>query len=215
MQPLHACVNSQLLMQNFTTPLVSHILLLYLKCPLNLQLSVLCSSLQSLLLYLCCTPTTCPHLQLAPSQSFSLGPSIWLCIHTILEKLHLRSQLLSANHDHQLWVSVATILLLNPPPSSTFSLATPATLCYILDAYISLFSQFQTLPSLTCSILIFFSLQTYLFSMPLNSTKFKDPGSSSHCKANSIPKVKPLTASCPAQSYVVIDATLPSHIIND
>jgi len=51
--------------------------------------------------------------------------------------------------------------------------------------------------------------------MPSNSTKLKAPGSSSHPKANSIPKAKPLTASCPAQSYVVIDATLPSHIIND
>ena len=51
--------------------------------------------------------------------------------------------------------------------------------------------------------------------MPSNSTKLKAPGSSSRRKANSIPKVKPLTASRPTQSYVVIDATLPSHIIND
>jgi len=51
--------------------------------------------------------------------------------------------------------------------------------------------------------------------MPPNSTKLKASGSSSRRKANSIPKTKPLTASRPAQSYVVIDATLPSHTIND
>jgi len=51
--------------------------------------------------------------------------------------------------------------------------------------------------------------------MPSNSTKLNVPGSSSRRKANSIPKAKPLTAFRPAQSYVVIDATLPSHIIND
>ena len=51
--------------------------------------------------------------------------------------------------------------------------------------------------------------------MPSKSTKSKASGSSSHHKANSIPKANPLAASRPAQSYVVIDATLPSHIINN
>ena len=51
--------------------------------------------------------------------------------------------------------------------------------------------------------------------MPSKSVKSKASGSSSHNKANSIPKANPLEASRPAQSYVVIDATLPSHIINN
>ena len=51
--------------------------------------------------------------------------------------------------------------------------------------------------------------------MPSNSTKTNSFGSSSRRKANSIPKAKPLVASRPAQSYLVVDATLPSHIINN
>jgi len=51
--------------------------------------------------------------------------------------------------------------------------------------------------------------------MPLKSTKPKSSAPSSGHKAHSIPKVKPLAASRPAQLYVVIDTTLPSHIIND
>lgn len=46
--------------------------------------------------------------------------------------------------------------------------------------------------------------------MPSKSTKLTSSGSSSHQKANSIPKAKH-----PAQLYVVIDTTFPSHIIND
>ena len=102
---------------------------------------------------------------------------------------------------------------LTPSASSTFSLATPATLCHILDAYIHSFLNSRHF--LFSFVLFLLFLQTYLFSMPSNSTKLKAPGSSSHCKANSIPKVKPLTASHLAQSYVVIYVTLLSHIINN
>ena len=38
---------------------------------------------------------------------------------------------------------------------------------------------------------------------------------SSHHKVESIPKAMPLAASHPCQSYVVVDTTLPSHVIND
>ena len=81
----------------------------------------------------------------------------------------------------------------------------------------SLSSSVHLLSCNTCDSLSYFRCiySLLLFSMPLNSTKLNVPGSSSCHKANSIPKAKPLTASCPAQSYVVIDATLPSHIIND
>jgi hypothetical protein len=60
-------------------------------------------------------------------------------------------------------------------------------------------------------------LQSYyhIFSMPSKSSKPQSSGSSCRRKANSIPKPLPVTASHSAQSYMVIDATLPSHIIND
>ena len=53
--------------------------------------------------------------------------------------------------------------------------------------------------------------------MPSKCTKSKASrtSESSRNKANSIPKANPLAASRPVQSYVVIDVTLPSHIIND
>ena len=51
--------------------------------------------------------------------------------------------------------------------------------------------------------------------MPSKSAKPKSSAPSSGRKAHSIPKVKPPAASRPAQLYVVVDATLPSHIIND
>jgi hypothetical protein len=53
--------------------------------------------------------------------------------------------------------------------------------------------------------------------MPSTSTKSKSSGSASRHKVKSVPKMMPLAASesRPIQSYVVVDAALPSHIVND
>jgi hypothetical protein len=53
--------------------------------------------------------------------------------------------------------------------------------------------------------------------MPFKSTKVtaSQARSSSHRKADSIPKAKPLAVSRPAQPFLVIDTTLPSHIVTD
>ena len=53
--------------------------------------------------------------------------------------------------------------------------------------------------------------------MPSKSTKSHSSGSSCRRKVNSPPnlKAKPLAVSHPAQPYLVIDTTLPSHIVTD
>jgi hypothetical protein len=52
--------------------------------------------------------------------------------------------------------------------------------------------------------------------MPSNSTKAKASRSSSRRNIDSIPKAKPLApVSRPAQPYLVVDTTLPSHIVTD
>jgi hypothetical protein len=51
--------------------------------------------------------------------------------------------------------------------------------------------------------------------MPLNSTKAKASISSSQARRKVIPKAKQPVVSRPAQSYLVVDTILPSHIVTD